>query len=105
MKIATNLVLAALLTAVAVPPAMARDRAAERASLSRADRIDYDNCMKGRKKGGNKGAVIGAAGAGGVAAIAGGNVGESLLAAGVGAVAGNVVGKGGRCDAILDRGR
>ncbi|MBO9581657.1 MAG: hypothetical protein J7498_12250 [Sphingobium sp.] len=94
--------------------AMARTTlsANERARVARAaprDRAALTSCFIERKKAQKKGTVIGAAGVGGTAAIAGGDVGESLLGAGIGALAGNQIGKEAgtsrRCHALLERNR
>ncbi len=84
----------------------------ERERVARAaprDRADLRGCLIERKKGQKKGTVIGAAGAGGGTAVAGGNLGESLLGAGIGALAGNQIGKEAatskRCRAVLERNR
>ncbi len=84
----------------------------ERERVSRAaprDRAELRSCLIERKKGQKKGTVIGAAGAGGGTAVAGGNLGESLLGAGVGALAGDLIGKetatSRRCRTLLERNR
>lgn len=84
----------------------------EKARVARAapaDRAELRSCLIERKKGQRKGTIIGAAGAGGTTAVAGGNVGESLLGAGIGALAGNQIGKEAatsrRCHALLERNR
>lgn len=109
-----HVTLALLALSVAAPPVLAattlsqseRERVARAA---RSDRPDLRACLIERKKGQKKGTVIGAAGAGGGAAVAGGNLGESLLGAGIGALAGNQIGKEAatskRCRAILERNR
>jgi hypothetical protein len=53
----------------------------------------YEQCREARKKSKARAAIVGAAAAGGVAAIAGGNLGETALVAGAGALAGSVIGK------------
>ncbi|MBB5987548.1 MULTISPECIES: hypothetical protein [Sphingobium] len=107
-KIMLGLVAAGLLTQPALAETKLGDK--DRARVARAAAADRDEvryCLIQRKKGAKKGTIIGAAGAGGTAVVAGGNVGESLLAAGAGALAGNLIGKGSgtnsRCDAVLKR--
>jgi outer membrane lipoprotein SlyB len=95
---AKHLTAALLVFTLSAGPALAETRlsSGERARVARApraERADLRACLIERKKGQKKGTIIGAAGAGGTAAIAGGDVGESLLGAGVGALAGNLIGK------------
>ena len=103
-----------IITLGAAESAMARTTLSsnERARVARAaprNRAELTSCLIERKKAQRKGTVIGAAGAGGTAAIAGGDVGESLLGAGIGALAGNQIGKEAgtsrRCHALLERNR
>lgn len=111
MKFITAALAAALAISATAPSAYAqRLSQKERNRVARADRDDRDDvrrCLLARKGGGRTGAIAGAGVAGGGAAIAGGNVGESLLAAGAGAVLGNALGKGKgtdrACDQVLRR--
>ena len=86
---------------------LSKNEKARVASAKRSDRAELSNCFIERKKAQKKGTVIGAAGIGAGAAIAGGNLGESLLGAGVGALAGNQIGKESgtskRCHTLLRR--
>lgn len=94
-----------LLVTLPAPAAQATLSQKEEARVSRAPRSQQDGvryCLEARKKGGKKGAIIGAAGGLGAGIIAGGNVGESALAAGVGALAGNALGKGTSTDRSCD---
>lgn len=109
-----HLTAALLILTLGAQGAMAKTTlsANERARVARAapgDRAELRSCLIERKKAQKKGTVIGAAGAGGGTAIAGGNLGESLLGAGIGALAGNQIGKEAgtsrRCHAILERNR
>ena len=111
---AKHLTAAVLVFALSAGPALAQTKlsSSERARVARAapgERSDLRNCLIERKKGQKKGTVIGAAGAGGTAAIAGGNLGESLLGAGIGALAGNQIGKEAAtsryCKGVLARNR
>ena len=52
----------------------------------------YEACRDAKHRSRNRGAIAGAAAAGGVAALTGGNLGETALAAGAGAIAGGVIG-------------
>ncbi|MET0372608.1 MAG: hypothetical protein ABW039_14690 [Sphingobium sp.] len=96
-----------------VEPALAVTLSAkDRARVARAapsEREDVRYCLIKRKKDGNKGAVIGAAGGAGVGILAGGSVGETLLGGVAGGVAGHLIGKGSAggsaCDRVLDRNR
>lgn len=53
----------------------------------------YNECKRAKKKSKERAAIVGAASAGTVAAIAGGNLGETALVAGAGALTGAVIGK------------
>ena len=53
----------------------------------------YEQCKKAKDKSRDRAAIVGAASAGTVAAIAGGNLGETALVAGAGALTGAVIGK------------
>ena len=53
----------------------------------------YEACKRAKKKSKERAAIVGAASAGTVAAIAGGNLGETALVAGAGALTGAVIGK------------
>jgi outer membrane lipoprotein SlyB len=107
-----KLIFGVALVALVAQPVIGRTTLGEkdRARVARADRGDREEvryCLIERKKGGKKGAIIGAAGGAGVGVVAGGNVGETLLGAGAGALAGHLIGKGSgtnsRCDAVLRR--
>jgi len=98
------------MVALVAQPAIGQTRLGDkdRARVARAapsEREEVRYCLIERKKGGKKGAIIGAAGGAGVGVIAGGNVGETLLGAGAGALAGHLIGKGGgkRCGDVLRR--
>ncbi|MCG2840191.1 hypothetical protein L6Q21_04245 [Sandaracinobacter sp. RS1-74] len=53
----------------------------------------YEACKRAKDKSRDRAAIVGAASAGTVAAIAGGNLGETALVAGAGALTGAVIGK------------
>jgi hypothetical protein len=53
----------------------------------------YEDCKRAKDKSRDRAAIVGAASAGTVAAIAGGNLGETALVAGAGALTGAMIGK------------
>ena len=53
----------------------------------------YASCKRAKDKSKERAAIVGAASAGTIAALAGGNLGETALVAGAGALTGAVIGK------------
>jgi outer membrane lipoprotein SlyB len=103
MRFLTPLLVAAIAATsfTTVAPAAARDHRYENSRSHRYYNArngrryqSYAECKRSRSRAAKRGTVIGAVGAGGAAALLGGNLGESLLGAGVGAVAGNALGRG-----------
>lgn len=92
MRIASSLIVAALVAVVPSLPAAARD---DRPRYEHNGRYysSYRQCRAEKRRAEKRGTIVGAATAGIGAALLGGNLGESALVAGGGALVGNVVGK------------
>ena len=93
MRIAAGLAIVSMAIAATSVPAMAKNRERTQWVYDGRAYESYEQCRKARADSKKKAAIVGAASAGTVAAIAGGNLGETALVAGAGALTGAVIGK------------
>ncbi|WP_310497693.1 hypothetical protein [Sandarakinorhabdus sp.] len=97
-KSLAGMVIAAMLAATPLAPAMAQNRAPQG---QQASRFEFDGktyqtrsqCLAAKKRAQKRGTIVGAVAAGAGAALLGGNLGETALVAGGGALLGRELGR------------
>lgn len=93
MRIAAVLAVVSMAIVAPTVPAVAKKKDQTQWVYDGRAYDSYEQCKKAKDKSKARGAVVGAASAGTVAAIAGGSLGETALVAGAGALTGAVIGK------------